>query len=198
MRLQVHGKQIDVGAALRTHAQDRLSALLAKYFGGEADGTVTFSREAHWFRCDCHVHLSSGMALQASANAGDAYAAFDEVAERLEKRLRRYNRRLKDHHAARQPVETFVAPAYVLEDTGEEAEEPAGPAEPVVIAEMTTDVKRLTVGEAVMQMNLVGVPALLFRNRGNDRLNLVYRRSDGHIGWVDPPAEAAAPANPKP
>ena len=185
MHLQVHGKQIDVGDALRTHTTDKLSALVAKYFDREAHGTVTYSREGGSFVCDALLHLPSGMNLQASAQSHEVYGAFDEAAARLESRLKRYVGRLKRHHKERTgPIETVTASAYVIE--GEKESDSEG-IEPVIIAELTAEIRNLTVGEAVLQMNLQDVQALMFRNRGNDRLNLVYRRSDGHIGWIDPP-----------
>ncbi|MEO1494664.1 MAG: ribosome-associated translation inhibitor RaiA [Pseudomonadota bacterium] len=188
MHIQINGKQIDVGEALSQHVEDSLSAAIAKYFDRPVDATVTFSRDAHAFRCDAHVHLPTGLTAQSSARANDVYAAFDQGAERIEKQLRRYKRRLKDHHQTRaKPVDVFDAQAYVLEavDVKEETEEPDS-LQPVIVAEMTQSIQALSVGEAVMQMELADKPFLIFRNEANDGVNIVFRRDDGNIGWVDP------------
>ena len=185
MHIQINGKQIDVGDALRTHVDEKLGALVEKYFENAVDATVTFSREGHQFRCDSQVHLPTGLTAQASASAADIYAAFDAGVERIEKQLRRYKRRLKDHHAQRgEPVEATAAAAYVIHG-GEEDEEPAS-LDPVIVAEMTMDIKTMSVGEAVMQMELAHAPFLMFRNERHGGINVVHRRDDGHIGWVDP------------
>jgi ribosomal subunit interface protein len=187
MQLQIHGKQIDIGAALRTHTEAKMGALLGKYFDRGSNGTVTYSRDGHEIRCDGLVHLVSGMTLQTSGAAAEPYGALEQTLDRLETRLKRYLSRLKRHHKDnREPMEIVSAPDYVLKES--EDSEPEG-LEPVIIAEVTSQVKNLTVGDAVLQMNLLDVPAMLFRNRGNGRLNLVYRRPDGHIGWIDPPDE---------
>jgi len=185
MHLQIHGKQIDIGAALRSHSEAKLTALVEKYFDRGSSGSITYARDGFAFRCDALVHLVSGMALQSTGSAADAYGALDQTLDRLETRLKRYLSRLKRHHKERgEPTETVTAPDYILRES-EDVE--ATGAEPVIVAELTAEVKFLTVGEAVLQMNLLDAPALLFRNRGNGRLNLVYRRNDGHIGWIDPP-----------
>jgi ribosomal subunit interface protein len=187
MHLQIHGKQIDIGAALREHTEAKLAALVGKYFDRATSGTVTYSRDGQSIRCDGLLHLASGMTLQTSGHAAEPYGALEQTLDRLETRLKRYMSRLKHHHKeSRGPIETSTAPDYVIQDS-EEHEAPS--LEPVIIAELTAEIRRLTVGEAVLQMNLLEAPALFFRNRGNGRLNLVYRRSDGHIGWIDPPDE---------
>ncbi len=185
MHLQIHGKQIDIGAALRSHSEDKLGALVEKYFDRGSSGSLTFSRDGYTIRCDALVHLVSGMSLQASASATEAYGALDQTLDRLETRLKRYLSRLKHHHKERgEPTEIVTAPDYVLQES-DDVETTS--AEPIIVAELTAELKFLTVGEAVLQMNLLDAPALLFRNRANSRLNLVYRRNDGHIGWIDPP-----------
>jgi ribosomal subunit interface protein len=185
MHIKINGKHIDVGDALRVHVEERLGALVEKYFDNAVDGTVTFSREAHLFKCDSQVHLSTGLTAQASASAEDIYAAFDSCVERIEKQLRRYKRRLKDHHAQRgAPIEAMQAQAYVIHG-GDHEEEPET-LDPVIVAEMTMDIKTISVGEAVMQMELAHAPFLMFRNERNGGVNVVYRRDDGHIGWIDP------------
>ena len=188
MRIQVQGKQIDVGNALTEHVNRHLSAAVQKYFDRPVEAIVTFSRDARAYRCDAHVHLPTGLTAASSAVANDVYAAFDQGAERIEKQIRRYKRRLRDHHQTRRkPIEAFEAAAYVLEagDGRDESEEPES-LQPVIVAEMTQSIQSLSVGEAVMQMELANKPFLMFRNDANGRFNVVYRREDGNIGWIDP------------
>lgn len=187
MHVQVHGKQIDVGSALRSATEDKIAAAVVKYFDRDASATVTYSKENHEFSCDCLVHLASGLTLQTSGNAGEASVALDLALTRLEKRLRRYKRRLKDHHFKTPgQVETVIATDYVIDDEAESVGEEPASLDPVIIAELKSEVRSLTVGEAVMHMNLSDLPALLFLNKGTGNLNMVYRRRDGNIGWVDP------------
>ena len=185
MHIQINGKHIDIGDALRTHVEERLGAFVEKYFDNAVDATVTFSREGHLHQCKAEVHLPTGIHAQATAGAEDIYAAFDACLERIDKQLRRYKRRLKDHHVKRGgPVESASASAYVLHG-GEHDEEPES-LDPLIVAEMTMDIKTISVGEAVMQMELAHAPFLMFRNDRHGGINVVYRRDDGHIGWVDP------------
>jgi len=191
MQTRVSGKHIDVGDALRSHVEDTLSEAVTKYFDRPVDAAVVFSRDGHGFRCDASVHLSTGLTAKAEGMQADIYAAFDQASARIEKQLRRYKRRLKDHHAKRSdPIEVMEAQAYVLaaQDDEVEPEETGGENgyQPVIIAEMKTDIKSLSVGEAVMQMELAHAPFLMFRNDANGRLNIVFQRDDGNIGWVDP------------
>lgn len=188
MQIQVKGKQIDVGDALTEHVQAHLSAAVAKYFDRPVDATVTFSRDGRGLRCDAHVHLPTGIVAQATATAHEAYAAFDQGAERIEKQLRRYKRRLRDHHRQRkEPVDANPAAAYVLANAAFEAEsDEPDTLNPMIVAETTQQIKSLSVGEAVMQMELAGLEYLLFRNDANDRINLVHKREDGNVGWIDP------------
>lgn len=189
MQIKVTGKQIDVGEALMSHVEGRLGAAIGKYFDRPAEGSVVFSRDAHNFKCDSSVHLATGLKAQARASSTDIYAAFDQAAERIEKQVRRYKRRLKNHHHERQnPVEIVQAQSYVLaahpDEGGEEAEPES--LQPVIIAEAMTDIQALTAGEAVMQMELADQPFLVFQNSGNGRINVVFRRDDGNVGWIDP------------
>lgn len=189
MQIRVTGKQLDVGDALAGHVEQKLQAAVGKYFDRPAEGMVVFSRDAHNFRCDSSVHLATGLTAQAQAVSTDIYAAFEQAADRIEKQVRRYKRRLKNHHQSRQkPVEIAPANAYVLAgqtaEPGDETEPEA--LEPLIIAEMITDIQSLTVGEAVMQMELRDAPFLVFRNTANGRLNVVHQRDDGNIGWIDP------------
>ena len=188
MHIKVSGKHIDVGDALRAHVEDIIRSAVAKYFDRPVDAHVVFSRRGHEYACDSSVHLSTGLTAQAHAVAGEIYAAFDQATDRIEKQLRRYKRRLKAHHNDRaNPIEMIEASSYVLRSHDEETD--AGDVngmQPVIIAEMTTPIKSLTVGEAVMQMELAHAPFLMFRNDANGRINVVYQRDDGNVGWIDP------------
>jgi len=188
MRIQVSGKQIDVGDALRTHVEDRMGEAVGKYFDRPVEAIVTFCKDRHEFSADASVHLSTGMTVQATARANEIYASFEGAVDRMEKQLRRYKRRLKDHHRDRnQPFEGADAPSYILEGGAQddEAEEPET-LQPVIVAEMETRVSTMTVGEAVMQMELAGAQLLVFRNQTHGGVNVVHRREDGNIGWIDP------------
>ena len=197
MQIMVSGKQLDVGEALRGHVEDKLSALVTKYFGRPIDASCTFSREAHLYRTDCGVHFGANLVVQVHAMADEIYASFDVALERLEKRLRRWKRRLKDHHANHRAEPATPAQSYVLapeaEDTVEEEADGTAPdGAPVVIAETRTNIETLSVREAVMRLDLGDLPALMFRNGADGGLNVVYRRQDGNIGWIEPAAVAAA------
>lgn len=196
MTFRVSGKNIDIGEALRTRVSSRVAEAIDKYFHGGYSGHVTVGKEAFGFRTECVVHLDSGIVLQADAMAGDAYSSADQAAERIENRLRRYKQRLKDHHAARtngrhaeEAASAVGAPSYVIEAPDEETEEIVE-FNPVIIAESTTVLKNLSVSEAVMELDMTGVPVVVFRHASHGRINLVYRRPDGHVGWIDPPAMA--------
>lgn len=190
MKYQISGKQIDIGDSLTTHVKQELDAAIGKYADRPTDAQVVFSRNAHEFVCETVVHLSTGLTAQASARAVEIYAAFDQCVERMEKQLRRYKRRLKDHHKERpNPVEVFGASSYILAaEEGSETEPDS--LQPMIIAEMETRVPTISVGEAVMQMELANAPVLVFRNEKSGGVNVVYRRDDGNIGWVDPRASA--------
>ncbi|WP_299922979.1 ribosome-associated translation inhibitor RaiA [uncultured Pelagimonas sp.] len=187
MRYQITGMHIDIGDALQTHVKDELGTVLQKYSQRPTDANVIFSKSGHEFVCETTVHLSTGLTAAAKAHATEIYAAFDDCGEKLDKQLRRYKRRLKDHHKDRtEPVEIFGASSYILaSDTDSEAQEPES-LQPIIVAEMETKIPSLTVGEAVMQMELAGAPVLVFRNEKKDGVNVVYRREDGNIGWIDP------------
>jgi len=190
MKYQISGKQIDIGDALTHHVKEELSAAVGKYAERPTDAQVVFSRNAHEFVCETVVHLSTGLTAQASGHDTEIYAAFDQCVERMEKQLRRYKRRLKDHHKERSnPVEVLGAASYILaaEEGIEGADEPET-LHPTIIAEMETNVPTISVGEAVMQMELANAPVLVFRNEKTNVVNVVYRRDDGNIGWVDPGA----------
>lgn len=185
MQVQVSGHHLDVGDALRTHVTDRLDASVGKYFDKTIDGHVKLTKTGYEVTADCAVHINSGMHINVQGRASDPYAAFDAAVEKLDKRLRRYKRRLKSHannNKPELPAEFF--PSFVL-DAGNENEEASADDQPIIIAEGTTSVPRLSVGDAVMQMDLIDAPFVVFRNGATGGLNVVYKRQDGNIGWID-------------
>ncbi|MFN3273041.1 MAG: ribosome hibernation-promoting factor, HPF/YfiA family [Paracoccus sp. (in: a-proteobacteria)] len=187
MRYTISGKHIDVGDALTTHVKSELGETIEKYSQRPTDATVTFSKDAHQFTCDAVVHLSTGLTVQARGAANEVYAAFEACRERMDKQLRRYKRRLKDHHKARvEPVAFGDAGSYVLAAEEDDWESTAESLEPIIIAEMESRVPTLSVGDAVMQMELAGTPLLVFRNEKHGGVNVVHRRDDGNVGWIDP------------
>ncbi len=191
MTLRVSGKSISVGEALRGRVAERTEEVLRKYFDGNYSGHITLSKDGFGFRTDCALHLDSGITLEADSNAPDAYASADQALVMIEKRLRRYKNRLKDRsarkaHAASEAMAALDATSYVLEAPGEDEEEVAGYS-PVIIAEQTTSLKRLSVSEAVMELDLSGAPCLVFQHGSSGRVNIIYRRADGNVGWIDPP-----------
>ena len=187
MRYQITGKQIDIGSALQEHVQTILSDVVAKYAERPTDATVIFSKSAHEHVCETTVHLSTGLTASAKGQAVDIYAAFDSSSDKMEKQLRRYKRRLKDHHKDRtEPVELMGGASYILAATDESDTADPESLQPIIVAEMETQIPSLSVGEAVMQMELAGTPVLVFKNEGAGRTNVVYRREDGNIGWIDP------------
>jgi putative sigma-54 modulation protein len=191
MPFRVSGKNLDIGEALRGHISGRIVETLAKYFDGGYSGHVTVEKEGFGFRTECAVHLDSGITLHTEANAADAYASADQAALRIEKRLRRYKRRLKDRHAARTNGAAAIdAPSYVIEAPSHETDDEVTEFNPVIIAESTTVLKQFSVSEAVMELDMTGAPVVVFRHANHGRVNLVYRRPDGNVGWVDPPAGA--------
>ena len=199
MQLSVTGKQTEIGEALRRHIEASLGSILDKYFKTAIEAHVIVSKEAHLSRAEISIHIGRGIVVNARAAASEAYLAFDAAAERLAKQLRRYKRRLRDHHAkGREPagaseraMDYVLAPIEEEEAEGEAAEAGNVNGAPAVIAEMSTELPSLTVGEAAMRMDLAEAPVLLFRNRSHGELNLVYRRTDGNIGWIDPKLDAA-------
>ncbi len=192
MRYQVSGKQIDIGEALREHVQANLGEAVKKYAERPTDANVVFSRDSSAFICEITVHLSTGLTSQAKGRAFEIYEAFDNCCEKIEKQMRRYKRRLKDHHKNREaPIESLTASAYVLAGNPDQDDDSEPDSlQPVIIAEMQARIKTLSVGEAVMQMELDNAPVLVFKNAGNNGLNVVYRRDDGNIGWIDPTISA--------
>lgn len=189
MQLSVKGKQVDVGDALRTHIEETLPDSIGKYFDNATDVTVTIAKDGNNFAVDIQAHVSKRVLVQGHGTGGDAYAAFEEAAEHVLKRLRRHKRRLRDHKQKLSTAEAVPALQYILEaerGDGEEQSDDAPADEPMIVAEMPTQVESMTVGEATMRLDLGGMPALLFRNAKHGGLNMVYQRSDGNYGWVDP------------
>ena len=198
MTLRISGKSISVGDALRGRVSERTDEVLRKYFDGNYSGHITLSKDGFGFRTDCALHLDSGITLEAESNAADAYASADQALIMIEKRLRRYKSRLKDRSARKTHAEaaamveltapTLDAPHYVIEAPAGEGEDEATPYNAVIIAEATTSLKRLSVSEAVMELDLTGAACMVFQHGSSGRVNIIYRRPDGNVGWVDPPA----------
>ncbi len=186
MQVSVTGKGMQVGDALREHVRSALTNVVEKYFGNAMDAEVVVSREGGDFRVDVSVHVGRGIQLRGHETGGDAHGAFDAAALHLEKRLRRHKRRVRNHHNTKE-IELTAARSYVLaeEDDGNEPEG-ADTENPTVVAENTVDIERLSVSQAVMRLDLGQLPVKLFRNARHGGLNVVYRRPDGHIGWIDP------------
>ncbi len=197
MSIRVSGKSISVGEALRGRVSERTDEVLRKYFDGNYSGHITLSKDGFGFRTDCALHLDSGITLEAESNAADAYASADQALLQIEKRLRRYKSRLKDRSARKAHAEssamaelsapTMHAPSYVIEAPDADGEESTA-YNAVIIAEATTSMKRMSVSEAVMDLDLSGAPVIVFLHGGSGRVNIIYRRPDGNVGWVDPPA----------
>src|SRR5260221_5899780 len=188
MNLTVKGKNLDVGDALRGHVAESLDTIFTKYFANPIEATVILSKQVHLFSALIAVHVGRGILLQSEAEADQAYGAYDKAAEHLTARLRRYKRRLRDHHRA--DIQTQRAAQYVVSAAGPDDSEGgdhelAADSAPMIIAEMQTDIPTLTVSEAVMRLDLSDQKAMMFLNRAHGRLNMVYRRNDGNIGWGD-------------
>jgi ribosomal subunit interface protein len=206
MNLTVNGKGIDVGEALKTHVSDSLDRVFEKYFSNPIEATATFSKQGYRFAAQISVHVGRGILMQAEAEGAEIYAAFDTAVENVAKRLRRHKRRLRDYH--REPADSYAARQFVLAEPADDGEAARGNGDargdartddsansdigPAVIAEMEADIPTLTVGEAVMRLDLAETQAMMFHNRAHGGLNMVYRRSDGNIGWVDPALKADA------
>lgn len=185
MTLRVSGKNVDIGESLRKHAEQRVGEALDKYFTGSFKGHATVEKEGIGFRTECALHLGTGITVQAVGSAQDPYLSVDQAIDRIEKQLRRYKRRLREHHVDTSRSEVAEGAYRVLEALDDDVEVPVD-YHPVVIAESTKPLKTLSVGDAVQELDLTGAPFVLFRNAGNGGFNVVYRRGDGNIGWVDP------------
>ena len=177
---------MDVGDALRGKAEDHFANVVGKYFDGGYDGHLTLTPDGVGFRADCVVHLDSGVVLQASAQGGDPTSAYEVMALNIEKRLRRYNRKLKQRPRGINGSEDGVTASYTVFGSGSDLDELDEDYAPPVIAETTKSLRQLSVEEAVMELDLSGSQVVMFRHAGHGGLNVVYRRSDGNIGWIDP------------
>ncbi|QCO55630.1 ribosome-associated translation inhibitor RaiA [Pseudorhodobacter turbinis] len=187
MRYQISGRQIEIGEALQTHVKAELGETVEKYALRPTDALVIFSRDAHELVCEATIHLSTGLTAQARGQATEVYAAFESCREKLDKQLRRYKRRLRDHHRDRvTPVEFDGGSSYILASKEEYGDAEPESLQPMIIAEMETKVPTVSVGEAVMQLELAEQRMLVFRNSKHGGVNVVYRRDDGNIGWIDP------------
>jgi ribosomal subunit interface protein len=196
MPFRVSGKNLDVGDALRERVNARIAQAVDKYFDGGYSGHVTVAREGFGFRTECAIHLDSKVTLHAEGHAADAYASADQAALRVEKRLRRYHRRLKDHHPERLDGRGAVdAASYVIAAPEHESDAELDGFTPVIIAESTTRLKQMSVSDAVMELDMTGAPVLVFRHAAHGGINVVYRRADGHFGWIDPVATVAPDAH---
>lgn len=192
MSLRVSGKNMDVGESLRGKAQGHIDAVVKKYFDGGYDGHLTLEPEGPGFNAVCTIHLDTGTILQSEAYGGDAVSAYELLSETIAKRLRRYNRKLRSHrHRASGAEPAEEAQSYVLAAPDED-EEVEADYSPAVIAETTANLRRMSVGEAVMQLDMSQSDVVVFRHAGHGGVNVVYRRTDGNIGWIDP----ALPASP--
>jgi ribosomal subunit interface protein len=197
MSFRISGKNIDVGDALRERVSGRIAEATGKYFDGGYSGHVTLERDGFGFRTECAIHLDSKITLHAEGMAADPYASADQAALRIEKRLRRYHRRLKDHRPERLDARSSMdAASYIIaapED--DESEAQIDGFTPVIIAESTTALKQLSVSDAVTELDMTGAPVLVFRHAVHGGINVVYRRADGHFGWIDPRTAAATDAH---
>jgi len=201
MPFRVSGKNLDVGETLRQRINERIAEAMDKYFDGGYSGHVTVAREGFGFRTECAIHLDSKITLHAEGRAADAYASADQAALRVEKRLRRYHRRLKDHRAERSDERAAVdaasvdAASYVIAAPEHESEGELDGFTPVIIAESTTELKQLSVSDAVMELDMTGAPVLVFRHAAHGGISVVYRRPDGHFGWIEAPAPGVSDAH---
>lgn len=187
MDIRVSGHQMATGEALQTHANDRMGAIISKYFAKALSSHVTFGKApAGAFRCDIVTHVTQGLILKGAAIAHDAHVALDSAAEKIDKQLRRYKRRIKDRHEQTAHAVRMEEAAYTIFAEPEVEEEEVTVDAPLVIAETRVDVPEAKVSDAVMMLDLRNTNALLFKNTGTGTYNMVYRRGDGSIGWVEP------------
>ncbi|HUC47925.1 MAG TPA: ribosome-associated translation inhibitor RaiA [Xanthobacteraceae bacterium] len=200
MTFRVSGKNLDIGDALRDRIGDRIAEAVNKYFDGGYSGHLTLARDGFGFRSECAIHLDSKITLHADGMAPEAYACADQAASRIERRLRRYHRRLKDHRSERSEAQAanwaaIDAASYIIAAPEDRDDADAEAFTPVIIAESTTTLKQLSVSDAVAELDLTGAPVLVFRHAAHGGVNIVYRRADGHFGWIAPPAPTPADAH---
>ena len=185
MALKISGKNFDIGQALRSRIETEVRDAVGKYFDGSFSGHVTIGKNSRIFETECALHLDTGIVFEARAEAPDATLSFDQAATRLEKRLRRYKRRLKGHKRPPQEAELSEAATFLLAPPAEE-DEVADDYAPAIVAETRTVLRTLSVSAAVMELDRVETPVVVFRNQSHGGINVVYRRPDGHFGWIDP------------
>jgi len=187
MQIQITGKNIDIGSALREHIEARVTSNVEKYDNRAVSVNVIVEKQKSTFLAECVLHLATGLTLNSKGSGGDAYSSFDLCLEHLETRLRRYKRRLSNHHRQRQsPVEIADAASFVIAANDSSESEETEELNPAIIAESTHAIAHLSVGEAVMKLEISDAPFVLFKNDKHGQVNIVYRREDGNIGWVDP------------
>jgi ribosomal subunit interface protein len=190
MPLRVSGKNLDIGESLRAHVLEKVQTLIARYFDGKVTGHVVMSPEGSAFRTDCSLHLSSGVNLQSEGRAHEPYASFEQAADKIERRLRRYKKRLKEHagghEASVQARERLELAKFVIEAPADDETEAPVDYSPVVVAEGSQPLRTLSVASAVAELDLTGAPLIVFQHATSSRINIVYRRRDGAIGWLDP------------
>lgn len=195
MHITVAGKQVATSDALRAHVEDGLGAITGKYFDHALEARVTFHKESKGsngghFACDINLHAGRGLMMRGEGHGPDAHRAFDQAAEHVAKRLRRYRRRVNEHARGKAPERdpNEMARQYVVreEEGAEDAAAITSAEHPAVVAEAVTELHLLSVGEATMRLDLSDVSVLVFRNAASRSINVVYRRKDGHIGWIDP------------
>ena len=185
MSVRVSGKHMEIGDAFRQRIEDQIAEAVTKYFDGGYSSQVIVEKSGSRFAADCRVHLDTGTTLQANGEANDPLVSFQAAAERIEKRLRRYKRRLRDHYSGVN-TNAFAEVAYtVMDSIPDEADELPEDYAPTVVAESTKQLRTMSVASAVMALDMTDEPVLLFRSAGSEQLNIVYRRNDGNIGWID-------------
>ncbi len=190
MDVQIAGKKIEIGGALQERISLGLEERVSKYFDRTGEAFVTVSKPGWAFNVDCSIHLPSGVTLQAHGEGDDPYAALDQLLDKIEKRVRRYKSRLRNHRA-KDPLPSRSAPSgSFLSPSGDDDDDDSGVGDaPAIVAESDTSIRTMTVSMAVMQLELAEIPALMFRNAAHGGLNMVFRRADGNVGWVDPPSD---------
>jgi ribosomal subunit interface protein len=186
MSLRISGKNLDIGEALRQHVLEKVEAVVGRYFAGSVGGHVVIAREGSGYRSDCSLVLSSGVALHAEGRAHEPYPCFEQAADKIERRLHRYKARLKGHAGSVARGEVRKVANYLVESPENDDEEPIEGLSPVIVAEGTEDLKSFSVASAVAELDLSGAPVVVFQHAGSGRVNIVYRRRDGVIGWLDP------------
>lgn len=188
MKIKISGKKINIGDALKYYAHEKIESLLNKYSVNSIDTIVTFSKDKREFLCDFSIHMSTGLTALSKSKSNNIHDSFDNSITKIEKQLRRYKRRLKNHNNERiEPIEFKNERSYVLSSINDDNEASLKESlQPIIIAEMETKISTMSVGEAVMQLDLMELKMLLFRNSSHEGINLVYIRDDGNIGWIDP------------